>query len=177
MLVGVDMLASIRKLIIGLSKAAPDLVVTIITPLAPRIQYIAVAVASFRIENPSITSGSRAFKSVVVDSMPSIMISGEVLALPSVETPRIQKLAPSAPGSPLRCTAITPAKRPAKEVERLDAGTFRSAGRIDCTEPTILAFFCPVPYAVTTTSSKFLASSCNVIIIFWRFPTFISCVA
>ena len=165
MLVGVDMLASIRKLIIGLSKAAPDLVVTIITPLAPRIPYIAVAVASFRIENPSMTSGSRAFKSVVVDSIPSI------------ETPRIQKLAPSAPGSPLRCTAITPAKRPAKEVERLDAGTFRSAGRIDCTEPTILAFFCPVPYAVTTTSSKFLASSCNVIIIFWRFPTFISCVA
>ena len=39
---------------IGLSRFIPDLVVTIITPLAPRVPYIAVAVASFRIEKLSI---------------------------------------------------------------------------------------------------------------------------
>ena len=32
-----------------------------------------------------------------------------------------------------------------KELEREAEGTCSSAGRIACTEPTILAFFCPLP--------------------------------
>ena len=85
------------------------------TPLAPRAPYSAVAVASFRIENPSITSGERAFKSLIDTSTLSIKTSGDVL-LAKVEIPRIQKFAPSAPGSPPRCTATTPAMRPANEL-------------------------------------------------------------
>ena len=82
---------------IGLSRFIPDLVVTIITPLAPRVPYIAVAVASFRIEKLSIISGSRLFKSLELTCTPSRIISGSVTPF-MVETPRIQKLAPSAPG-------------------------------------------------------------------------------
>jgi len=84
------------------------LVVTIITPLAPREPYRAVAVASLRIEKLSIISGSSAFRSPLDAFTPSMTMSGEVMPL-NVEIPRIQKSAPSAPGSPERWTAITPA--------------------------------------------------------------------
>ena len=125
----VDIAPSNRKLIIGLSRFLPFLVATIITPLAPRVPYNAVAVASFRIEKLSITSGSNAFNSVELISTPSMIIKAEVLPL-KVDLPRIQKLAPSAPGSPLRCTAITPAIRPAKAVLKLEEGTLSSCGLI-----------------------------------------------
>ncbi len=74
-----------------------------------------------------MTSGSIAFKSAVDTSTPSTTING-VVEPPKVEIPRIQKLAPSAPGSPLRCTAITPAMRPAKLVDKLAEGTFSEEG-------------------------------------------------
>ncbi|MNI13416.1 hypothetical protein D3C81_1152050 [compost metagenome] len=130
-----------RPLIIGLSRSRPDLVVTIITPLAPRVPYNAVAVASFKMEKLSITSGSNTFKSVADACTPSITINGEVIPL-KVEIPLIQKSAPSAPGSPERCTATTPANRPANPVERFELGTRRSSTLTVCTAPTILAFFC-----------------------------------
>ena len=46
--------------------------------------------------------------------MPSTNTKGLVPAPWKDEIPRIQKLEPSAPGSPDRCTAITPATFPAK---------------------------------------------------------------
>jgi tRNA-binding EMAP/Myf-like protein len=66
----------------------PDLVVIIITPLAPRVPYIAVAVASFKIEKPSMISGSRLSKSPEDISTPSNIISGLVAPF-IVEIPRI----------------------------------------------------------------------------------------
>ena len=73
----------------------------IITPLAPRVPYIADAVASFKIEKLSIISGSMAFKSAEVISTPSIIINGEVMPL-MVEIPLIKNSALFDPGSPLR---------------------------------------------------------------------------
>ena len=49
-LVGVVTLVSILNPMIGLSRSRPLLVVMIITPLAPLVPYIAVAVASLRME-------------------------------------------------------------------------------------------------------------------------------
>ena len=134
----------------------PFLVVINITPLAPRAPYNAVAVASFRIENPSITSGERAFKSPIDTSTLSIKTSGDVL-LAKVEIPRIQKFAPSAPGSPPRCTATTPAIRPANELLSVLDGERSSLAFTVCTAPTTLAFFW-APNPTTTTSSSCLAS-------------------
>ena len=133
---------------------------TIITPFAPRVPYIAVAVASFKIEKLSMTSGSKAFKSLELISTPSNTIKTPV-ASPKVDLPRIQKSAPSAPGCPLRCIAITPAIRPAKLVLKLEEGTFNSAGRTCWIDPTIVSFFCVAPNAVTTTSSSDFVSSFN----------------
>ena len=149
-----------RKLIIGLSRSLPLLVVIIITPLAPRVPYSAVAVASFKIEKLSIASASSEFNSVLLISTPSKIISAPVAPL-KVDLPRIQKLAPSAPGSPLRCTAMTPERRPANEVDKLEEGTFNSAGLTCVTAPTKLSFFCPTPKAVTTTSSNDSVASLN----------------
>ena len=98
-----------------------------------------------------MTSGSKAFKSLELISTPSNTIKTPV-ASPKVDLPRIQKSAPSAPGCPLRCIAITPAIRPAKLVLKLEEGTFNSAGRTCWIDPTIVSFFCVAPNAVTTTS-------------------------
>ena len=87
-------------------------------------------------------------------------IRGSVVPL-KVAAPRIQKFAPSAPGSPVRCIEITPAIRPANDVLRLLEGTRSSAGLMDCTAPTTLAFFC-VPNPTTTTSSRLWASGTNL---------------
>ncbi len=132
------------------------------TPFAPRAPYKAVAVASFKTEKFSITSEERAFKSPVDASTPSIKIRGEV-GPANVDTPRIQKLAPSAPGSPLLCTATTPAIRPANELLNDEEGTFNVSGLTVWIEPTTLAFFC-VPKPTTTTSSNVSASSSNTMI-------------
>ena len=47
------------RLTVAFSAALPRLVVMTITPFAPRIPYAAVADASFRIVNVSISSGAR----------------------------------------------------------------------------------------------------------------------
>ena len=84
----------------------PLFVFTMITPLAPRTPYTALAAASFNTENDSI---SAADKSSSVLSIPSTNTNGFVPEDLKEEIPRIQKSEPSAPGSPLRWTAITPA--------------------------------------------------------------------
>jgi hypothetical protein len=96
---------------------------------------------TFNTEKLSITSGSIAFKSPLEACTPSMIINGLLVPL-KVEIPRIQKSAPSAPGSPERCTATTPAKRPAKPVDNWELGTFSSSGFTICTEPTTDSFFC-----------------------------------
>ena len=81
------------------------------TPFAPRTPYTALAAASFSTENDSI---SAADKSSSVRSIPSTNTNGETPVPLKEEIPRIQKSEPSDPGSPLRCTAITPANCPAR---------------------------------------------------------------
>lgn len=70
------------------SESCPCLVVTMITPLAPREPYRDVAVASFSTENDAIDSGGILFIIVALISTPSSMISGEVFE-PKVDIPRI----------------------------------------------------------------------------------------
>ena len=77
---------------IGLSRSLPDFVLIISTPLAPRVPYIADAVASFNTEKLSITSGSNEFRSALDTSTPSKIIKGEVAPF-IVATPRIKKSA------------------------------------------------------------------------------------
>lgn len=85
-LVGVVTLVSILNPMIGLSRSRPLLVVMIITPFAPLVPYIAVAVASLRMEKPSMISGSMALRSPAEISTPSRMIRGDVTPL-MVEIP------------------------------------------------------------------------------------------
>ena len=86
-----------------------------------------------------------------------MMISGS-LFVPKVEMPRIQKFAPSAPGSPDDCTETMPAMRPAKAVVRLLEVTFSSEGFTACTAPTRLSFFW-TPKPTTTTSLMLFSAS------------------
>ena len=119
-----------------------------------------MAVASRRIENDSIASGGMLLSIWLVISTPSRISSGDLLA-PKVEMPRIQKFAPSAPGSPDDWVEMTPAILPANEVERLLDVTLSVLGRTTCTAPTKLSFFC-VPKATTTTSSMTFDASISV---------------
>ena len=54
---------------------------------------------------------------------------------------------------------MTPARRPAKALERLAEGILSSIGRTVWIDPVTDSFFCPVPKAVTTTFCSVLASS------------------
>jgi len=117
-------------------------------------------VASFSTENDSIVSGGMLLSIWLVISTPSRISSGDCPD-PKVEIPRIQKLAPSAPGSPDFCTAITPAILPLNEVERLLDEVCRSLGLTDCTAPTSDSFFC-TPKPTTTTSSSLFEASASV---------------
>ena len=74
--------------------------------------------------------------------------------------PRIQKVE-LAPGSPERCTEITPASWPARLLEILAVGIRMSLTETEAIDPTTLAFFC-VPYPTTTTSESTVEVSCNV---------------
>ena len=65
----------------------PLLVVIMITPLAPRDPYSAVAVASFSTENDSIDSGGMLPNMVEVISTPSNTSNAPVFE-PKVEIPR-----------------------------------------------------------------------------------------
>ena len=129
--------------------------------------------ASLRIEKFSITSGARAFRSYEEHSTPSVRISGFCAASAKVLTPRIQKLAPSAPGSPDCCTEITPAMRPAKLFVRLAAGIFMSEVLNDWIAPMTLSFFC-CPNPTTTTSSITRLSSLRTMLQMLSAPGVIS---
>ena len=91
--------------------------------------------------------------------MPSTSTSGVVL-LPKVEMPRIQKVE-LAPGSPERCTEITPASWLARLLEILAVGIRMSLTETEAIDPTTLAFFC-VPYPTTTTSSSSLPAESSI---------------
>ena len=75
--------------------------------------------------------------------------------------PRIQKFAPSAPGSPDDCTEITPAILPANDEERFVELSFSDEGLTLCTAPTSDSFFW-MPKPTTTTSSSVCALSTSV---------------
>ena len=81
----------------------PSLVVTRMTPLAPREPYNAEPVASFIIEKLAISSGCRRARSVLDISTLSIKINGSFLdSAPKEVIPRTKNCALSCPGSPLR---------------------------------------------------------------------------
>src|SRR5690606_40200141 len=94
-------------------------------PLAPRAPYSTVAEASFRMLKDSISSGWRRARLSVVDSKPSIKISGEAW-YPNVVTPRTKNCALSAPGSPEGENAIRPGIRPANAEVKLEEGPCKS---------------------------------------------------
>ena len=96
---GVETEFSILMLTVALP-SLPSLVVTRITPFAPRAPYNAVAVASFIMEKLAMSSTFRRARSAVVSSTLSIRMRG-LAAYPNVVTPRMKKLASSFPGSPL----------------------------------------------------------------------------
>ena len=85
-LVGFVIACSNLKSIEGLA-TEPRLVLMIMTPLAPRTPYMALAEASFNTENDSISAGSISFK---LRSTPSTNTNGELPPAPKVEIPRIQ---------------------------------------------------------------------------------------
>src|SRR5690606_17097913 len=125
----------------------PRLVAIITTPFAPRTPYTALAAASLRTENDSISSGSRSFK---LRSTPSTKTNGRELP-PNVLTPRIQKSELLCQGSPDRCTAITPGTIPARLLLRERFGVIcNCCGFTVEIAPTTEAFFC-VPKPTTTT--------------------------
>ena len=126
----------------------PRFVVTMITPLAPRLPYTAVADASFSTEKLSTSAASTWLRS---PSSPSIRTSAELLA-PNVPIPRTQNSEIFFPGSPLLWTPITPATRPASVLTMFVAGLTNSSGLIVVMAPATLTLRCePIP--TTTTSS------------------------
>jgi len=104
-----------------------------ITPLAPRTPYTAVAEASFNTVNDSMSSGSILLK---LRSTPSTNTNGLEFWPANVEIPRIQRSESSCPGSPVRCTATTPGKRPAMAEDKLAVGIFISSIFIEDCAPT-----------------------------------------
>ena len=89
--------------------STPRLVVTRITPFAPRAPYRAAALASFITEKLPMSSTLRRARSEELISIPSIRINGSFLPAPNEVTPRMKNSASSSPGSPERWYAITPA--------------------------------------------------------------------
>lgn len=71
--------------------------------------------------------------------MPSTSTSGDLFE-PKVLMPRIQKV-DEAPGSPERCTEMTPASCPARLFEILPVGILMSLTGTEAIEPMMLAFF------------------------------------
>ena len=116
------------------------MVVTKITPLAPRTPKTAVEDASFNTLIFSTSLGSICVKS---RSTPSTKISGVELLLFNDPIPRIKIAGLSAPGSPEYCTAETPFILPARAFPSEATGVFkRSVPLIDEIAPVIVTFFC-----------------------------------
>ena len=136
--VGSRIVPSARNEILGFCEF-PRLEVIRMTPFAPSAPYTAVAAASFSKVKDSISSASI---SCICRGTPSTNTSGFVPPLKEL-CPRIQKSALSYPGSPERCTAISPGTCPAKllVILRLEE-TDSSLGPIALIELTTLFFFC-----------------------------------
>ncbi|MNY15017.1 hypothetical protein D3C86_1482090 [compost metagenome] len=116
-----------------------------------------MADASFNTVNDSMSSGSKLLK---LRSTPSTKISGLELCPTSVDIPLIQISELSCPGSPVRCTATTPAIRPEIAEERFPVGIFISFRfREDCAPTTEIFRCCPKP---TTTASSISATACSI---------------
>ena len=131
----------------------PRLVVTRMTPFAPRTPNTAVADASFRTEMLSISFASSCEKE---RSTPSTRTSGS--ALFRDPTPRMRITGSSAPGIPEGCTADTPGRLPCRAFATFGTGDFISPSPLTAeTAPVMVTFFC-WPYAMTTDSSRASAS-------------------
>ena len=164
-LVGAEIAFSKRaKTLTGPS--TPRLVVTRMTPFAPRAPYRAVAVASFITEKLAMSSGWRRARSVAESSMLSIRMSGVVF--PSkVATPRMKKSVLSCPGSPLLEKATNPAMFPARAVVRSLEGTLSSFTSIDVMAPMTLSFFCLPKATATASSNSLFSSESSMLMTFW----------
>ncbi|MPM40376.1 hypothetical protein SDC9_87016 [bioreactor metagenome] len=122
------------------SPSAPRLVVTKITPLAPRTPKTAVADASFNTVTLSISLGS-----ICVNgrSTPSTNINGVESSSERLPIPRINICASSAPGRPEYCTDDTPVIAPARALATLALGDLsNSSVPIELIAPVSVAFFC-----------------------------------
>ena len=116
----------------------PRLVVTRITPLAPRTPNTAVADASFRIEMSSISLGSSCPNE---RSTPSTSTRGS--ALFSEPVPRTRITGSSAPGMAEGCTTEIPGNLPCKALLTLATGAFSSSSPPTAeTAPVMVTFFC-----------------------------------
>ena len=97
--------------------------------------------ASFNIVTLSISPGFKRSIPPARSGTPSITIKGPLS--PNVFVPRIRIMEPSPPGSPLRCMAVTPGKRPANELERFIVGDLSSSEPLtEATDPVTVALRC-----------------------------------
>ena len=135
----------------------PRLVVTRMTPFAPRTPNTAVAEASLRTEMLSISLGSSCEKE---RSTPSTRTSGS--ALFREPTPRMRMTGSSAPGMAEGCTAETPGRFPWRAFATFATGAFIRPSPLTAeTAPVMVTFFC-WPYAMTTDSSNAVVSGSRV---------------
>ena len=89
-----------------------------------------------------MSSGAKLLKAWMSRSTPSIRKRAWSCA-PNVLIPRIQNSETSCPGSPLRCTPIKPATRPASAlVMEVTEDTLNSCGSMVVTAPTTLILRC-----------------------------------
>ena len=117
---------------------APRLVVTRMTPLAPRTPNTAVAEASFRIEMSWISLGSSCPNE---RSTPSTSTSG--FASFNEPVPRTRMTGSSAPGMADGCTTEIPGNFPCRALLTLATGALSSSSPPTAeTAPVTVTFFC-----------------------------------
>ena len=125
------------------------MVVTITTPLAALVPYIAEAEASFNTSMDSILFGFTSLR--FPPGTPSMIIKGS--ALLRVPVPLIL-IDPWFPGAPPFLTTLTPAALPCNACAAPDTGIFsRLSPFIEDTAPVTSRFSC-VPYPTTNTSLR-----------------------
>ena len=117
------------------------------TPLAPRTPYTAVAEASLSTLTFSTSFGSSMLKAVMSRTMPSMTISG-FWSPAYVPTPRTRIVDSSKPASP-----AIPAIRPTRALEILVTGERISSLPDSCPMAPVTVSFFWVPKPTTTTSS------------------------
>ena len=145
------------------------LVVTRITPNAPRAPYIAEAAASF---NTEIDSTSFGLIRLISPGTPSINTRGS----PPFTEPRPRTLIdPPAPGCAVENEMLTLGITPWSIWVTLPTGRFSMSLDVTwVTAPVRFTFFC-VPYPTTTTSSRSCVFSFSKMSMTDWSPTLISC--